>query len=62
LTDFEAHEAEAMYYQLDREALAELAELWDPNIPIQSNKAYMKRARELNKELETALLAQKTRE
>lgn len=62
LTDFEAHEAEAMYYQLDREALAELAELWDPNIPIQGNKAYMKRARELNKELETALLAQKTRE
>lgn len=62
LTDFEAHEAETMFYQMDREALAELAELWDPNTPLARNKAYLERARALNKELETALLAQMTRE
>jgi len=61
LTDFEAHEAETMFYQMDREALAELADLWDPQIPILQNKRYLDRARALNAEFETALLAKTSR-
>ena len=36
---------------------SELAELWDPKIPVAQNAAYIERAREMNKELETALVA-----
>ncbi len=56
LTEFEAHEAEVMYYQHDRQSIAELAELWKPDVPLAANKAYLKRARELDKGFETALL------
>ncbi len=56
LTDFEAHEAERTFYQIDRAAMQELAQLWDPAVPITENAAYIERSKELNKELETALL------
>ncbi|MCF6445173.1 monovalent cation:proton antiporter-2 (CPA2) family protein [Nereida sp. MMG025] len=56
LTDFEAAETEHTFFKLDRRAMRELAELWDPNIPITKNKAYIERARELNKDFETALV------
>ncbi|MGJ8585937.1 MAG: monovalent cation:proton antiporter-2 (CPA2) family protein [Marinosulfonomonas sp.] len=59
LTEFEAHESEVMFYKLDREAMAELAELWDPNIPITQNKAFVERSKAMNKDLETALIALK---
>ena len=59
LTEYEAHESEVMFYKLDREAMAELAELWDPNIPITQNKAFVERSKAMNKDLETALLAMK---
>jgi CPA2 family monovalent cation:H+ antiporter-2 len=55
LTAYEAHELEATFYQLDREAVRELADLWDPAIPLEQNEAYIARARALNKDLETAL-------
>ncbi len=54
-SEFEAYEAERTFFKIDREALRELAGLWDPNIPVEKNEAYVARARELNKELETAL-------
>ncbi len=41
----------------DRSALQELAELWDPNIKPQDNKAYVERARAINKEFNTGFLA-----
>ncbi|MBD3677638.1 MAG: cation:proton antiporter [Rhodobacteraceae bacterium] len=56
LTDFEAAEMTAAFSQLDRESLKELAELWRPGVPIEKNEAYVARARQLNKDLETALL------
>ena len=56
LTEYEAHEAEALFYQMDREAIAELAEVWDPNVPVAQNTAYLNRAQSLNTDLETALL------
>jgi CPA2 family monovalent cation:H+ antiporter-2 len=58
LTDFEAATAEETFFHMDRSALRELAELWDPKIPISENRAYVEKARELDKELETELLSQ----
>ncbi|MGB8621721.1 MAG: monovalent cation:proton antiporter-2 (CPA2) family protein [Paracoccaceae bacterium] len=55
LTDFEANEMETAFYKHDRQTLRELAELWRPGVPLEKNPAYVERARELNKELETAL-------
>jgi len=57
LSDYEAHQAEVMFYQMDRDAMRDLAELWDPKVPITKNKPYVNRARELNKDMETAFLA-----
>ena len=57
LTDVEASKIEHFFYRKDREGLRELAELWDPNLPLSQNRAYMERTRELNAELEAALVA-----
>jgi CPA2 family monovalent cation:H+ antiporter-2 len=53
---FEASEMEKAFYKHDRRTLRELADLWKPGIPVGSNEAYVRRARELNTELETALV------
>lgn len=58
LTDFEANEMETEYYKYDRYSLRELADLWKPGVPLEENAAYLTRARQLNKELETALVTQ----
>ncbi|MFP7672877.1 monovalent cation:proton antiporter-2 (CPA2) family protein [Marivita sp. S0852] len=57
LSDFEASEAERLFYHHDRYAVRELANLWDPDVPSVQNEAYIERAKELDKELETSLLA-----
>ncbi|MDQ2089321.1 monovalent cation:proton antiporter-2 (CPA2) family protein [Marimonas arenosa] len=57
LSEYEAAAAEQAFYAHDRHAMLELAELWDPNIPSPQNEAYVKRARELEKDLETDLLS-----
>ncbi|SFQ97517.1 cation:proton antiporter [Poseidonocella sedimentorum] len=61
LTDFEASEAEQTFYKHDRKALAELAEVWDPDVPNSENAAYIARTRVLEQELETLLIAQLSR-
>jgi CPA2 family monovalent cation:H+ antiporter-2 len=58
LTEFEAAEAEKLFYQHDRKSVRELAALWDPDVPTMENAAYIKRARELEEELHTMLLTQ----
>jgi CPA2 family monovalent cation:H+ antiporter-2 len=58
LTDYEAHETEMAFYRHDRRTLRELAELWKPGVALIDNAAYVDRARELNNNLETALLTQ----
>lgn len=55
MSDYEAAIAQETFYHHDRETVRELAQLWDPNVPSADNEAYVKRARELEKELETAL-------
>lgn len=56
LTDWEAAEAEMTFYHHDRAMMKELAELWVPGTPVTEVRAYVERARELNADLETALM------
>ncbi|MEO0486876.1 MAG: cation:proton antiporter [Pseudomonadota bacterium] len=56
VSEFDAFEHEKAFYRHDRHVLAELAELWDPDIPIKDNAAYIERARELERERETQMV------
>ena len=55
LSEYEAAEAEMSFYHHDRNVLRELAEVWDPDIPIAENKFYMERAKNADRDLERAL-------
>ncbi|MEJ8559912.1 cation:proton antiporter [Yoonia sp. GPGPB17] len=57
LSEFEAAELEQAFYQHDRTALRELAELWRPGVPITDVPEYVARARALNSGLEMELTA-----
>ncbi len=57
LSEYEAAEAERLFYHHDRDSLRDLAEVWDPAIPSSKNEAFIRRSRELDKTLETALQA-----
>lgn len=56
LTEFEAAEAEKTFYAHDRHAIRELAEVWDPDTPSGENRAYIARAKDLERDLEASLL------
>lgn len=58
LTEFEASNAAKTFYTHDRYSVQQLAEVWNPDIPDGQNAAYINRTRELQKELENALLNQ----
>lgn len=58
LSEFEAHNIERAFYEHDRKSVAELAALWDPDKPTIENTAYIQRAIELEKDLQTMLLTQ----
>ncbi|MEO9782572.1 MAG: monovalent cation:proton antiporter-2 (CPA2) family protein [Sedimentitalea sp.] len=62
LSEFEADAAKRTFYDHDRYAVQQLAEVWDPNIAPTENAAYIKRAQELEKELELALTNQTSAE
>ncbi|QQA44006.1 monovalent cation:proton antiporter-2 (CPA2) family protein [Pelagovum pacificum] len=55
MTEYEANEAEVYFYHHDRRTMRELAELWQPGIPVTENEAYVTRAKELARDLETAI-------
>ncbi|WP_299934293.1 cation:proton antiporter [uncultured Pelagimonas sp.] len=55
MSEYEAAIAEETFYHHDRHTIRELALLWDPTILPAENDAYIQRAQELEKELETAL-------
>ena len=55
LSEFEAAEATRVFYEMDRYGVAELARLWDPDVPSEKNEPYVQRAKELQQELEFAL-------
>lgn len=56
LSEYEAARAEQTFYAHDRYAVAELAKVWDPAVPAAENAEYIARAKELEKELEAALM------
>ena len=55
--DLDAHYAAREFFHADRNALRELASLWDPNVPTMRNTAYVERAKEINSEVYTGFLA-----
>ncbi|MEM1099919.1 MAG: cation:proton antiporter [Pseudomonadota bacterium] len=57
VAEFDAYEHEKTFYRHDRHVLAELAELWKPGVPLSQNKAYITRAKELEREVETQIVA-----
>ncbi len=54
-TEYEASQLSQTFWRVDRAAMRDLAELWVPGQPLDQNAAYIARARELEKELESAL-------
>ena len=57
LTDYEAYETERAFFRMDRRVLRELAEHWDPSVPVGANSAYVEKSRELNAQMEIELVA-----
>lgn len=57
MPEVEAREHEQVFFDFDRRLVRELAEVWRPDVPVARNEAYVKRARELNTEMETELLS-----
>lgn len=55
-SEYEAAMISQTYYRMDRQAVRELAELWRPGQPVHLNEAYVTRARQLDRDLETALI------
>ena len=55
-SDYEASALSKAYFRLDRAAMRDLAELWVPGQPIEQNAAYVDRAKQLDRDLETALI------
>lgn len=55
-SEYEAAQRSRTYYRVDRAAMRDLAELWVPGQPAHLNEAYVARARQLDDDLETAML------
>ncbi|ETX29282.1 monovalent cation:proton antiporter-2 (CPA2) family protein [Roseivivax isoporae] len=55
MTEYEAAQAQETFYHHDRYTVRELAKLWKPGVAPADNADYIARAKELEKELETAL-------
>jgi glutathione-regulated potassium-efflux system protein KefB len=58
LSEYEAAQAEKIFYQHDRHTIRELRELWKPGVPTSENQAYLDRAVELEHDIQSALLTQ----
>jgi voltage-gated potassium channel Kch len=52
---YEAEKITTVYVEEDKIAMRELAELWDPEVPVSENAAYVARAREVNLRAEAAM-------
>ena len=57
LSEYEAARAEQTFYDHDRFTVRELASHWIPGTAAADNPGYIKRSKELEKDLETALLS-----
>ncbi len=59
LTEYEAAKLSQTYFKVDRKAMRDLAGLWVPGQPVHLNEAYVARARQLDSDLETALIEER---
>ncbi|SOB91891.1 Kef-type potassium/proton antiporter (CPA2 family) [Rhodobacter sp. JA431] len=55
LSAYEAHELERMFWKLDRSSVRDLAEVWQPGVPVERNRAYVDRLKELNAVFESQM-------
>ena len=59
-SEFDAARAREHFFEADRHALSELAEVWDPDVPNLQNAAYVDRAKAVNEDLYTSFLSNLT--
>jgi CPA2 family monovalent cation:H+ antiporter-2 len=55
-SEYEAAKVSQAYYRVDRGAMRDLAEVWVPGQPTHLNDAYIARAKQLDRDLEIALM------
>ena len=55
-SDYESAKLSQAYWRIDRAAMRDMAELWVPGQPVSENAAYIQRARQLDSDLETAMI------
>lgn len=55
-TEYEAAKLSQTYFNVDRAAMRDLAQLWVPGQPVHLNDPYIARAKQLDSDLETALI------
>ncbi|MEM8593145.1 MAG: NAD-binding protein, partial [Pseudomonadota bacterium] len=55
VSEFDAYEHEKSFFKHERHTLKELAEVWDPNVPLDQNKDYIERARDLQSEYQAEI-------
>lgn len=56
-TEYEASLMARTYFRMDRAAVKDLAQLWKPGEPVERNQAYIDRAKQLDRDLETAIIS-----
>ncbi|WP_284163165.1 monovalent cation:proton antiporter-2 (CPA2) family protein [Frigidibacter sp. SD6-1] len=62
LSEYEANEVQKLFFDLDRASVRELASVWRPGVPMDKNPDYIARVKELNRDLESALLNHMSRD
>ena len=55
-SEYEAAKVSQAYFRIDRGAMRDLAQVWIPGQPTHLNEAYIERAKQLDRDLESALL------
>jgi len=55
-SEYEAAKVSQAYYRIDRAAMRDLAKVWVPGQPTHLNEAYVARAKQLDRDLEDALM------
>lgn len=55
-SEYEASKITSSYFRIDRAAMRDLARVWVPGTPVHENEAYVERAKQLDRDLESALM------
>lgn len=55
-SEYEAAKVSQAYFRIDRQAMRDLAKVWVPGQPVYLNEAYVERAKQLDRDLENALM------